>query len=89
MAYRESSKRCATYIQEIVLLIERECKGELQTMPTELESSMQAVVHRGSFKCVEESGGLVPPICTLCLNVIVKYVASAGIKRETSASQLY
>lgn len=50
-------------------------------MSTEVVRSPQIMVHRRSPKHVEEGSGLVQPIWTTCLEEIVRYVASARIRK--------
>lgn len=62
-----------------VKLIELQREGKRQTICTEIRGSVQSVVYRRSSKCIEEIGGLLQPVWTMCLDGLVSCVASPGI----------
>lgn len=75
------SRRRAFRVQQTVMLMEWQQKGVRHTMSTEVGRSSQSVIYRRSSKYME-SGGLVQPIWRLCLNEIVRPVASTEIQEE-------
>lgn len=64
------------------MLMERKRIGEQQTMSTEFGSSSQSVIHLRFSKCMEDVGGLVQRISTVCLDEIVGFVTSEMIKER-------
>lgn len=66
------------------MLMDWQQRGERHTTCTKLGSSSQSVVHLRSLKCMEEGGGLLQPIWTVCLDKIARYNVSAEIEKEAN-----
>lgn len=73
-------------MQKIVILMERKRTDKRHKISTQIGSSLQNVIHRRSSEYFEEGGGFVQPIWTVCMDEMVRFVASAGIEGERSES---
>lgn len=69
-------------MQDTVMSMKRQRRGEKSTVSTKVRSSLQGVVHRRSSKRMREVGELIQPICTVRWDDTVKCADSAGIEEE-------
>lgn len=82
--YQGSRRGLATRMQDAVVLIKRQQRGEQHTMGIKVVSSLQSVVRRRSSMYRKERVWLLHPIRTAYLDEFVRYVAIAGIENERS-----
>lgn len=64
------------------MFMERQQRVEKSIMSTEIGSNLQSVVHLRVSDCMKECGGLVQPTWTICSVDIVRFVASAELRRR-------
>lgn len=78
-------------MQDTVLLLKRQQKGELPRLQNELCSSLWNVVHRTTSGYMEESCGLVQPISILSLDqaVISVFIVDNWREGETGVWKYY
>lgn len=81
--YQWSSRKPAARMQEIVMLMKLQERGERSTMCTKLGSNSQSVLHRRFSECTGEGGGLVESTWTVCLAEIVRYVFNVGREEQS------
>lgn len=62
------------------MLREQQQKDEQLTMCTGVMRSSRNVVHCRSSNNMEEVGGLVQPVWTVCMEEVVECVVSAGVE---------